>query len=343
MVEEAGEWAGPLGPESTVKTAVCSEALGRGCLRANQPHHQGCASGTRRAAAACGIWPSGCSWRWRSCDRLSARWVGPGSWPGGWPWVSEAGVHLREGETPETVQVRIRAMAPIFPSGHAQAAHTHAHTRSDTCTCTHTHTHAHVCAHTRIRTGTWHTGAHARGRGAVLKSRWLHIGPRAQEWGGGFPTAPLPLPARAGLREGGGGRDRRKPSLCVLFLVRKAKWLLQANKGPLRPALPHSRGLFPVSSPPPASGGTFVWVGDTQGHTVTHSEPPSDTQHGCQGHMPQGAPGTQPLRAGRHPVLWGPQSPLVRTRRDTAMCLGVPRGLKKYLLQPGVQGWTHFP
>lgn len=74
---------------------------------------------------------------------------------------------------------------------------------------------------------------------------------------------------------------RRKPLLCVLFLVRKMKWLLGANKGPLRSVtLCPSRGLpfLLLPFPQPSSGPCVI-----QRDRAAHSEMPSDTQHGHTG------------------------------------------------------------
>lgn len=94
-----------------------------------------------------------------------------------------------------------------------------------------------MCSSTRTltHTGTGHMG-HTRGHGAqsqvwvVLFRTW---DPRRVGWGLLHGASSFPwwegggCPGVRKKREG-----RRKPLFCVLFLVRKMKWLLGANKGP---------------------------------------------------------------------------------------------------------------
>ena len=109
----------------------------------------------------------------------------------------------------------------------------HILTLTGTHVCVHSHN---SMMHTGTRTHT-HTHTHTRVGGKnVFKPGWSRSSPGTLGGGGG--GAPqwhlfLSRAGRQGLppseerrREG-----RRKPVLCVLFLVRKMKWLLRANKG----------------------------------------------------------------------------------------------------------------
>lgn len=179
-----------------------------------------------------------------------------GSWPGWGPGVRKGGVW-------EAVWASTRAEAPWVltrkprpqQSGDRWGCTAHPG-RAGPCpqppasrACRHARARAHSHAH-----GYRHMGAHTFYVWvALLRSR----DPR-RVGQGHSSMEPLPFP---GGRVGGcpgirksRGQARRKPLFCVLFLVRKMKWLLGANKGPLETccSLSHSRGPSPFSCPPPS-------------------------------------------------------------------------------------------
>lgn len=139
-----------------------------------------------------------------------------------------------------------------------------------------------MCSSARTLThpGTGHMGAHTRGHGAhsqfwvVLCRTWdprrvgrglLHGASSFPWWeGGGCP----------GVRKRREGR--RKPLFCVLFLVRKMKWLLGANKGPFETRCSVSlKGPPSLLLPPPQPALAPVCECVTHRDRVTHTDMPS--------------------------------------------------------------------
>lgn len=121
------------------------------------------------------------------------------------------------------------------------------------------------------------TRAHTRGHEAHSQAWWSHSGPGTL---GGYREGGLQWNLFLS-RAGGQGcpevrKGRRKPLLCVLFLVGKMKWLLGAEST-LRPASLLLKGASFPSPPSPASSGTCVWECNTQGQGDTLRSA-SDTQ-----------------------------------------------------------------
>lgn len=211
-----------------------------------------------------------------------------GGWWGGWPWVWEAGsASGRE----ESWKLSGRGSEPRPPFPQADTLRLHQHT------LTHTHGGAHRWAWAIVKSGCFHPGPGSPG------------GP-----GGSSSEEPLPplaagrgLPGSKERREGG----RRKPLLCVLFLVRKVKWFLGANKRPSETRSLSLRGppsrLFPAPQPAPHLGTGVPPLGTPR---VTRSEVPADTQRGRPG--PQAAQRRLPPACGasksQDPGGRGPQS-----------------------------------
>lgn len=118
-----------------------------------------------------------------------------------------------------------------FQVGSSSTHHSHAHT-GPRCMGSHTWAWSAVSS---LRGPAEARGPPEGGAGARPGSRFLSLA--------GGPELPG---VRKRRREG-----RRKPLFCVLFLVRKMKWLLGANKGPFETCCPlaHLRGLPPLFSP----------------------------------------------------------------------------------------------